>query len=82
MNSQIKPIRTTVDYEAALRRVNALMDAKVNTPEAEELEVLVTLVELYEEKHFPMDLPTPAEAIKFRMEQSGLSAGNSGEKNN
>jgi HTH-type transcriptional regulator / antitoxin HigA len=74
MNSQIKPIRTTVDYEAALRRMNALMDAEANTPEADELEVLATLVELYEEKHFPMDLPTPVEAIKFRMEQAGLSA--------
>jgi HTH-type transcriptional regulator / antitoxin HigA len=74
MNSQIKPIRTPADHKAALRRINSLMDAQANTPEADELEVLATLVELYEEKHFPMDLPTPVEAIKFRMDQAGLSA--------
>lgn len=74
MNSQIKPIRTAADHKAALRRINSLMDAQANTPEADELEVLATLVELYEEKHFPMDLPTPVEAIKFRMDQAGLSA--------
>ena len=73
MNSQIKPIRTETDYKAALRRINSLMKAAANTPEADELEVLATLVELYEEKHFPMDLPSPIEAIKFRMEQAGLS---------
>jgi HTH-type transcriptional regulator / antitoxin HigA len=74
MNSQIKPIRTAADHKAALRRINSLMDAQANTPEADELEVLATLVELYEEKHFPMDLPTPVEAIKFRMDQAGLTA--------
>jgi HTH-type transcriptional regulator / antitoxin HigA len=74
MNSPIKPIRTTEDHKAALRRINGLMEAQANTPEADELEVLATLVELYEEKHFPMDLPTPVAAIQFRMEQAGLSA--------
>jgi HTH-type transcriptional regulator / antitoxin HigA len=74
MNSQIKPIRTAADHQAALRRINSLMDAQANTPEADELEVLATLVELYESEHFPMDLPTPADAIKFRMEQAGWSA--------
>ena len=82
MNSQTKPIQTTIDYTAALRRINVLMDAEANTPEADELEVLATLLELYEEKHFPMDLPTPAEAIEFRKEQAGLSASNNDEKNN
>lgn len=56
-----RSVQTTVEYEAALRRINALMDAEANTPEADELSVLATLVELYEEKHFPMYLPTPVE---------------------
>jgi HTH-type transcriptional regulator / antitoxin HigA len=74
INSPIKPIRTPEDHKAALRRINGLMEAQANTPAADELEVLATLVELYEEKHFPMDLPTPVAAIQFRMEQAGLSA--------
>jgi HTH-type transcriptional regulator / antitoxin HigA len=74
MNLQIKPIRTEKDYKATLRRINSLMEAEANTPEADELEVLATLVEVYEDKHFPMSLPNPVEAIKFRMEQTGLSA--------
>jgi HTH-type transcriptional regulator / antitoxin HigA len=74
MNSQIKPIRTETDYKATLRRINSLMEAKANTSEADELEVLATLVEVYEEKHFPMAPPNPIEAIKFRMEQAGLLA--------
>lgn len=74
MNLQIKPIRTEKDYTATLRRINSLMEAKANTPEADELEVLATLVEVYEDKHFPMSSPNPVEAIKFRMEQAGLSA--------
>lgn len=74
MNLQIKPIRTEKDYTATLRRINSLMEAEANTPEADELEVLATLVEVYEDKHFPMSPPNPVEAIKFRMEQAGLSA--------
>jgi HTH-type transcriptional regulator / antitoxin HigA len=74
MNLQIKPIRTEEDYKATLRRINLLMKAEANTPEADELEVLATLVEVYEDKHFPMSPPNPIEAIKFRMEQAGLSA--------
>ena len=69
----IKPIRTTRDYEAALRAIEPLMMAKRNTPEGDQLEVLVTLVEAYEAKHFPLDLPDPVEAIKFVMEQRRLT---------
>jgi len=70
----IKPVRTKADYRAALREIDTLMPAKANSPEGERLDVLVTLVQAYEGKHFPMDLPDPVEAIKFRMEQSGLTA--------
>jgi HTH-type transcriptional regulator / antitoxin HigA len=75
MNSTaIKPIRTEEDYETALQRIDSLMEAEAGTPEADELEVLATLVELYEEKHFPIGWPDPIEAIRFRMDQAGLSA--------
>jgi HTH-type transcriptional regulator/antitoxin HigA len=69
----IKPIRTKTNYRAALKAVESLMTAKANTPEGDRLEVLTTLVEAYERTHFPMDLPDAVEAIKFRMEQSGLT---------
>lgn len=69
----IKPIKTKVDYRTALKAIESLMTAKPNTPEGERLDVLVTLVEAYERKHYPMDLPDPVEAIKFAMEQQGLS---------
>ena len=65
-------IKTEEDYTLALKRIEALMDAEANTPEADELELLATLVEMYEEKHYPIDLPDPVEAIRFRMEQLGL----------
>ena len=68
----IKPIRTKADYRAALREIELLMPAKANSPDGERLDVLVTLVQAFEAKHYPMDLPDPVEAIKFRMEQSGL----------
>src|SRR6185295_6756576 len=68
----IKPIRTRADYRAALRAIEMLMPAKANSPGGERLDVLVTLVQAYEAKHYPMDLPDPVEAIRFRMEQSGL----------
>lgn len=70
----IKPIRTKADYRAALKEIETLMNAQAGTPEGERLDVLGTLVEAYERKHFPMDLPDPIEAIRFRMEQSGLTA--------
>ena len=71
---QIKPIRTKADYKTALKEVESLMTAKAGTRDGERLDVLVTLVEAYETRHFPMDLPDPVEAIKFRMEHSGLVA--------
>ena len=70
---EIKPIRTKADYRAALKEVETLMTARAGTPEGERLDVLVTLLEAYERKRFPLDLPDPIEAIKFRMEQSGLT---------
>ena len=57
---EIKPIRTKADHGAALKEIEALMNAKAGTPEGERLDVLATLVEAYERKHFPMDLPDPA----------------------
>ena len=70
----VKPIKTKRDYEATLKAIEALMGAKRNSPEGDRLDVLVTLVEAYEARHFPLDLPDPVAAIKFVMEQRGLSA--------
>jgi len=69
----IKPIRTRRDYEAALKAAEKLMSAKRNSPEGDALDVLVTLIEAYEARHFPLDLPDPVEAIKFVMEQRDLA---------
>ena len=69
----IKPIKTKADYRAVLKEIETLMAAKLHTPEGERLDVLVTLVEAYEAKHHPIDLPDPVEAIKFAMEQRGLT---------
>ncbi len=68
----IKPIKTEEDYQLALARVSKLMDAEINTPEGDELDVLATLIEGYEAKHYAIAPPDPIEAIKFRMEQMGL----------
>lgn len=68
-----KLIKTEGDYNLVLSRIEDLMDAEANTPEAEELELLSTLVELYEDEHYAMDTPEPIDAIKFRMEQLGLN---------
>jgi len=68
----IRPIRTKRDYEQALKRIATLMDAKSGTDQGDELEVLVTLVDVYEEKHFPVGAADPVEAILFRMDQQGL----------
>lgn len=73
MKMVIKPIRTKPDHKATPKEIESLMTAKFGTPNGGRLDVLVTLVEAYENKHFPLDLPDPVEAIKFRMEQSGLS---------
>ncbi len=69
----IKPIKTKADYQAALKEIETLMGAKPRTPKGDRLEVLVTLVEAYEAKHYPLDLPDPVEAIKYAMESKGLS---------
>lgn len=69
----IRPIKTDADYRAALNDIENLMMAEPNTIEGEKLDILVTLVEAYEAKHFPMDLPDPVEAIKFEMERKGLT---------
>ena len=70
---EIKPIKTEQDYNLALERVNILFDAKPNTDEADELDILVTLIEKYEKIHYPIPEPDPIEAIKFMMEQNGLT---------
>jgi len=69
----IKPIRTAEDHRAALKEIEMLMTAEMNTPEGDRLDVLATLVEAYEAKHFPMELADPIDAIKFTMEQKGLT---------
>ncbi|WP_448111602.1 helix-turn-helix domain-containing protein [Pseudomonas lini] len=72
----IRPIHTDEDYRAALRNVSALFnnEPEPGTPEGDYFDIMITLIEAYEAKQFPVDLPTPIDAIKFRMEQSGLSA--------
>jgi HTH-type transcriptional regulator/antitoxin HigA len=72
----IRPIHTDEDYRAALKSVSALFDnePEPGTPEGDYFDIMITLIEAYESKQFPVDLPNPIDAIKFRMEQSGLSA--------
>ena len=67
----IKPIRGKADYEQALRRVEELWDSREGSAESDELDILTTLIEAYEREHYPIDLPDPVEAIKFRLEQKG-----------
>src|ERR1700676_4616080 len=67
----VKPIRNEHDYDQALGRVEALWDSPKGSRESDELGVLVTLIEAYEREHYPIDLPDPVEAIKFRLEQEG-----------
>jgi HTH-type transcriptional regulator/antitoxin HigA len=69
---RIKPIKTENDYNEALKEIEKLWDAKPNTPKGDKLEILTTLVQTYEQEHYPIDPPDPIEAIKFRMEQLGL----------
>jgi HTH-type transcriptional regulator/antitoxin HigA len=73
MAVEVRPIRTERDYEAALKEVERLWGAKVGTREGDRLDVLATLIDAYEAEHYPMDPPDPIEAIKFRMEQQGLT---------
>ncbi len=68
----IKPIKNEQNYADTLSKIESLMSAKPNTPQMDELEVLTTLVEVYEEQFYKIDTPDPIEAIKFRMEQEGL----------
>ncbi|AAY94407.1 helix-turn-helix domain-containing protein [Pseudomonas protegens] len=72
----IRPIHTDQDYRAALKSVSPLFDnePQPGTPEGDYFDVMITLIQAYEARQFPLDLPNPIEAIKFRMEQSGLSA--------
>ena len=73
--ANIKPIRSETDYDAALARIHELMDTEPGSPEGDELDVLVDLVELYESKHVRMEYPSPLAAIEFRMDQAGLAPG-------
>ncbi|MBB5273628.1 helix-turn-helix domain-containing protein [Quisquiliibacterium transsilvanicum] len=72
---EIRPIRTEADYKAVLKEVSALVDSDPvsGTPEGDRLDVLATLVQAYEVRHLPISPPDPIEAIKFRMDQSGLT---------
>lgn len=72
---QIRPIRTHADYESTLREISTLMesDPEPGTSQGDRLDVLATLVQAYEARHFPIDAPDPVEAIRFRMEQQGLT---------
>ena len=69
----IAPLKNRHDYRRALKEIETLMQARRNTPEGDRLDVLVTLVEAWERKHYPLDLPDPVEAIKYHMEQNGLA---------
>lgn len=73
MMAELKPIRNEADYEAALVEVERLWGARSGTPEGDRLDVLATLIDVYEARHHPIDPPDPVEAIRFRMEQQGLS---------
>ncbi|MBF4494015.1 DNA-binding protein [Flavobacterium sp. JLP] len=69
----IRPIKTERDYDLALERVNNLFNARPDTDEGDELDILVTLIEKYEQIHYSIPEPDPIEAIKFMMEQNGLT---------
>ena len=73
---KLKPIRTEADYNAALAEIERLWGALAGTPQGDRLDILATLVDDYEDEHYPMDPPDPIEAIKFRMEQQGLTRKN------
>ncbi|WP_027518689.1 type II toxin-antitoxin system HigA family antitoxin [Bradyrhizobium sp. WSM1417] len=69
---EIAPIKSNRDYRRVLKEIETLMSARRNSPEGDRLDVLVTLVEAWERRHYRLDLPDPVEAIKYHMEQSGL----------
>lgn len=70
---EINPVKTQRDYRSALKEIESLMNAKRNSRDGDRLDVLVTLVEAWEAKHYPLDLPDAVEAIKHHMDQNGLS---------
>jgi len=70
---RIKPIRNDADLDATFRRLNTIYQAEAGTPEADEMEVLVTLIEAYEQQHYSIAPPDPVDAIRFGMEQQGLT---------
>ena len=72
MSMDIKPIKTELDYQAALKEIELLMDAYPETPEGDRLDVMTTLVEAFEAKHYPIEAPDPIEAILHRMEALGI----------
>jgi HTH-type transcriptional regulator/antitoxin HigA len=69
----IRPIKTELDYNSAIKRIEELWGSKKDTPNGDEMDLLVTLVEPYEMKHYPIAPPDPIDAIKFRMEQMGMT---------
>ena len=73
MTAEVKPIRSKRDHEAAIKEVDRLWGAKLGTREGDRLDVLATLIDAFEAEHYPVDPPDPIEAIKFRMEQLGLT---------
>ncbi len=73
MAADLKPIRSETDYDEALTEIENLWGAKAGTPEGDRLDILATLIDAYEAKTYPMDPPDPVEAIRFRMEQQGLT---------
>lgn len=68
----LKPIKTETDYKAALKRLEDIFDAKLGTPESDELDILGLMIDDYENKHYPIEAPDPIEAIKIRMEEMHL----------
>jgi HTH-type transcriptional regulator/antitoxin HigA len=70
---EIRPVKTEADYRAALDEASGLMDAAADTPEGDRLDLLATLIEHYEARHFPIEAPDPIAAIEFMMEQKGLT---------
>jgi len=73
MTTELKPIRSKTDYKNALAEVERLWGAKSGTPRGDRLDILATLIDAYEARHYPMDPPDPIAAIQFRMEQQGLT---------
>jgi HTH-type transcriptional regulator/antitoxin HigA len=76
-NMTLRPIRNKKEYQVALKRLELIFDAKPGTDAGDELEVLGIFIEKYEQEHYPIDLPDPIEAIKFRMEQMGYNQNDS-----